>query len=78
MDLFSTLDLAESKVLQSLKRAVSPKEALLKAFEGKIEEIGLVPSGGGRFKVSVNGDLIYSKLATGRHADPDEIITSVR
>ncbi len=65
-------------LLRSLKRAVSPKEALLKPFENKIEEIELVPSGGGRFEVSVNGDLIYSKLATGRHADPDEIIASVR
>lgn len=50
----------------------------MNAFESEIKEIELVPSAGGRFEVSVNGDLIYSKLATGRHADPHEIIASVR
>jgi len=32
-----------------------------------------VPSEGGRFEVSVNGELIYSKLATQRHAEPGEV-----
>jgi selenoprotein W-related protein len=50
----------------------------LHAVGSKIKEIELVPSAGGRFEVSANGDLIYSKLATGRHADPHEIIASVR
>jgi selenoprotein W-related protein len=46
---------------------------LLKEFEGKIESIRIVPSDGGRFEVSVDGQLIYSKLATGRHAEPGEV-----
>jgi selenoprotein W-related protein len=46
---------------------------LLKEFEAKIESIRLVPSEGGRFEVSVDGKLIYSKLATGRHAEPGEV-----
>jgi len=33
----------------------------------------LLPSRGGLFEVTVNGVLIYSKLATGRHAEADEI-----
>jgi selenoprotein W-related protein len=38
----------------------------------------MVPSDGGRFEVSVDGQLIYSKLATGRHADPGEVLGLVR
>lgn len=34
----------------------------------------MTPSDGGRFEVSVNGVLIYSKLETGRFPTNDEII----
>ena len=37
----------------------------------------LVPSDGGRFEVSVNGKLIYSKLETKRHAEPGEVVRLV-
>jgi selenoprotein W-related protein len=47
---------------------------LLKNFEPEIESVTLVPSDGGRFEVSVNNQLIYSKLRTGRHAEPGEIV----
>ena len=47
---------------------------LLKEFEHLIETLALVPSDGGRFEVSVNGKLIYSKLETKRHAQPGEVI----
>jgi selenoprotein W-related protein len=50
---------------------------LLKEFEFQIESLTLVPSDGGRFEVSVNGDLIYSKLRTGRHAEPGEVLKLV-
>ena len=42
-----------------------------KIFEefGHDYEIRLVPASGGVFEVSVDGDLIYSKKETGRHAD---------
>jgi selenoprotein W-related protein len=33
---------------------------------------------GGRFEVSVNGQLIYSKLKTGRHAQPGEVAGLVK
>jgi selenoprotein W-related protein len=46
---------------------------LLENHESKIETIALIPSGGGKFEVMVNGKLIYSKLNTGRHANPGEI-----
>jgi selenoprotein W-related protein len=46
---------------------------LLEEFEPEIESFTLVPSDGGRFEVTVNDRLIYSKLQTHRHADPGEI-----
>jgi selenoprotein W-related protein len=33
----------------------------------------LIPAKGGLFEVTVNGDLIFSKKALGRHAQPGEI-----
>jgi selenoprotein W-related protein len=50
----------------------------LKEFEGKISAIRILPSDGGRFEVSVDGELIYSKLSTGRHADPGEVASIFR
>ena len=51
---------------------------ILKQFEPEIEAFRLVPSDGGRFEVSVNGDLVYSKLRTSRHAEPGEVIGLLR
>ena len=59
-------------------RAVSLADDLLKNFEAEIESITLVPSNGARYEISVNGQLIYSKLQTGRHADPGEVIGLVQ
>lgn len=47
---------------------------LLKNFEHVIESITLVPSGEGRFEVSVNGQLVFSKLNLKRHAEAGEIV----
>ena len=49
-------------------------QELLKDYEHVIEGVTLVPSDGGRFEVSVNGSLIYSKLQTKRHAEAGEIL----
>jgi selenoprotein W-related protein len=46
---------------------------LLAAFEPGIRSLSLIPSRGGAFEVKVNGKLIYSKLQTGRHAEPGEV-----
>ena len=53
-------------------------DELLKHYEHLIEEIKLVPSDGGRFEVTVNRQLLYSKLATHRHAEPGEVLRLVR
>ncbi len=49
-------------------------DELLKGYEHMIESVALIPSDGGRFEVSVNGDLIFSKLQTKRHAEAGEIV----
>jgi selenoprotein W-related protein len=48
--------------------------ALQKQFGDIISEIELIESAGGAYEIRVDGDLIYSKLETGRHADPPEIL----
>ena len=46
---------------------------LIKEFEPKITSWELIPSGGGRFEVKIDDELVYSKLETGRHTDSDEL-----
>jgi selenoprotein W-related protein len=53
-------------------------DELLKHFEYLIEEIKLIPSDEGKFEVTVNGQLLYSKLSTHRHAAPGEVLGLVR
>lgn len=57
---------------------MSLADDLLKEFEHTIDRLTLIPSDEGRFEVSVNGELIYSKLATRRHAEPGELLGLVR
>jgi len=57
---------------------VSLTEELLKHYEHLVEEIKLIPSDGGRFEITVNGQLLYSKLALHRHAEPGEVLGLVR
>jgi selenoprotein W-related protein len=51
---------------------------LLKEYEAQIETITLTPSDGGRFEVVINNQVVYSKLQTGRHADPGEVMGRVK
>jgi selenoprotein W-related protein len=51
---------------------------VLKEFEPEIEALTLVPSDGGRFELTVNGTLLYSKLHTRRHAEKGEVVELVR
>jgi selenoprotein W-related protein len=45
-----------------------------KVLESKIVSFALIPSDGGRFEFSVDGELIFSKLKLGRHADEGEVM----
>jgi len=53
-------------------------DQLLSGWAPIIENIELIPSSNGRFEVSLDGDLIFSKKALGRHAAPGEIVDLVR
>jgi selenoprotein W-related protein len=48
-------------------------EQLLKAFKQDIEAFTLIPSSGGRFEITLDGDLIYSKLQESRFPEYDEV-----
>jgi selenoprotein W-related protein len=51
---------------------------LIKVFEPEIKSLTIIPSDGGRFEVTVNGKLLYSKLQTSRHAEPGEVSALVK
>lgn len=53
---------------------MSLAQELFKDYEHVIESVALVPSDGGKFEVSVNGELVFSKLQTKRHAEAGEIL----
>ena len=57
---------------------MSVTEKLLKEFEPHLSSWELIPSDGGRFEVAVNGELVYSKLQTGRHTDANELLTLIK
>jgi len=42
-------------------------------LEFQIASWTLIPGKGGVFEFSVNGELLYSKKALGRHAEPGEV-----
>lgn len=37
-----------------------------------------MPASGGRFELTVDGELVFSKKAAGRHAEPGEIVALLR
>jgi selenoprotein W-related protein len=51
---------------------------LVKEYEPEIETFTLIPSDGGRFEITVNDRLIYSKKQTGRHVQPGEVSALIK
>ncbi len=51
---------------------------LVREFEHDIQSLEILPSDGGRFEVSVNDALIFSKKQMGRHAEAGEVVGLVR
>lgn len=45
--------------------------------EAYIRSWRLIPGSGGVFEVTVNGELVFSKRALGRHAEPGEVKASI-
>ena len=52
-------------------------DKILNRFKTKIKNYNLVPSSGGCFEVTVDGDLIYSKLKTGQFPDEQSVVDQV-
>ena len=53
-------------------------EQLLAEFESQIESLKLITGKGGAFEVIVDGDLVYSKLETGKHAEYEDVAAPIR
>ena len=47
---------------------------ITKQFEAHLESVTVIPSDGGRFEVTVDGELVFSKKNLGRHAEPGEVV----
>jgi selenoprotein W-related protein len=50
---------------------------LLATYKQQIHELKLIPSGGGCFELTTNGDLIYSKLKTDKFPDEQWAVEAV-
>ena len=50
---------------------------LLTTFKQQIQDLKLIPASGGCFELSVNGELIYSKLEAGKFPDEKAMIDAV-
>jgi len=57
---------------------VNTFKPLVGAARHPIAEIVLIPSSNGRYEVTIDGDLVYSKAATGAHTTNDYIVDLVR
>lgn len=53
---------------------MSATNDLLYNYQNSIDQLTLVTGGSGVFDVTVNGETIYSKDDTGRHAEPGEVL----
>lgn len=50
---------------------------ILTAYKQRVQHLRLIPSRGGCFELSVNGDLLYSKLKTGEFPDEAAMVRLV-
>lgn len=52
-----------------MPRAASLAEKLLNKYKNQLTQVALIPSSGGAFEITANGEKVYSKLETGRFPD---------
>jgi selenoprotein W-related protein len=57
---------------------VRAADDLLSNYQHVIDELTLVTGSKGIFDVVVDGEMLYSKQATGRHAEPGEVLQLFR
>ena len=50
---------------------------LLTTYKQQIKELKLIPTGGGAFELSLGGELVYSKLKTGKFPDEQWALDAV-
>jgi selenoprotein W-related protein len=50
---------------------------LMTKFKQQIEQMTLVPSGGGCFELKADGELLYSKLKSGQFPDEQAVLEMV-
>ncbi len=55
------------------QEAIELTRQIVDGWSERLVDIRLVPSSGGRFEVSLDGELIFSKAALDRHAEDGEI-----
>jgi selenoprotein W-related protein len=48
-------------------------EALLHDNPNTLSGVTLIPGSGGVYEITLDGELIYSKMATGQFPDPEQI-----
>jgi selenoprotein W-related protein len=53
-------------------------DEVLTGWGPRIESLELVPGSGGRFEVTLDGELIFSKSELGRHAESGEVASAIR
>ena len=61
-----------------MPEAVSLAQEIMDTFGQKFGSLTLIPSDGGRFEVSLDGKLIFSKLATGRFPENKEVLDQIK
>ena len=61
-----------------MPRAVGLTDELLTGWAPIIAAIEMIPSSKGRFEVTLDDELVFSKAAIGRHAEAGEIVALVR
>jgi selenoprotein W-related protein len=59
-------------------RAARLAGEIIEDYGDHLESITLIRSSGGRFEVEVDNQLIFSKEQTHRHANPGEVVESIR
>ena len=57
---------------------MSAASDLLSTYQHVIESLTLVTGSKGIFDVEVDGEMLYSKHETGRHAEPGEVLELFR
>ena len=50
---------------------------VLTTFKQKVKDLKLIPAGGGCFELTVNGEPVYSKLATGMFPDEQWVVDTL-